>query len=397
MTTAAATELRIRQTDLRHLVEHCPAFAYATSVRGRSGPSGAGAERGTVVHEFFGRYVQHLYETGRDTDWTATGGILSNLYRDYPGLTLEQYEDINAQARTIAEVFVLDRERYYGAEEAFETTITLGDGSAVIITGRIDYLSVDADEGMAEIIDWKSNHQILPDSAVRKDFQGRVYSMLVLDNLPHIEAVRFRLGLSRYGMYLPQKSEAIFTREDAGELHEYLSYILSAHFAGKLKDEHVPGTWCAYCPLKRLNECTLYRSYYGTTPPPPLSNEQARKLARRVMTLEERRDTYIALLKQYVHEYGPLPIGSGEHAEVFGFHKRESEDLPATALMSILEEHRSLVGDQPLDDLLSVKKTARAYKNLRYHSELRDVFDDAMTHASSTTFGHKKPEGTDDV
>ena len=73
MTTATAT-YTIRQSHLRHLEEHCPAFAYATSVRGLSGPSGAGAERGTVVHEFFGRYVQHLYETGRDTDWTATGG-----------------------------------------------------------------------------------------------------------------------------------------------------------------------------------------------------------------------------------------------------------------------------------------------------------------------------------
>ncbi len=389
MTAVAEQTKTIRQTHLRHLEEHCPAMAYALSVEGREGPSGAGAYRGTAVHDFFGRYVEHLYKSGRQTDWTAVAQILCDLYREYHGLSFEQRQDISAQAHKIADTFVFDRARYYGAEEAFEARIPLVEGGVATVTGRLDYLEVDSDEGIAMVTDWKSNHQILPDAKVKEDFQGRTYSLLVLETLPHLEAVVFRLGLSRYGIYLPQKGEAVFTREDTDAFKEHLSYRLAAHFAGDLKDEHVPGTWCQYCPLKRVNECTLYRSYYGTTPPPPLKADQARRLARQIIALEEARDTRIALLKDYVNDHGALPVGSGECAEVFDFHKRESEEIPASALLEILEESRSLVGEQPLDDLLTVKKTSRAYKRLRYHADLRSRFDDAAATKASTTFGHK--------
>jgi hypothetical protein len=196
-------------------------------------------------------------------------------------------------------------------------------------------------------------------------------------------------------MYLPQKSEAIFTREDADELREYLSYVLGDHFAGKLKGEHVPGAWCVYCPLKRLNECTLYRSYYGTTPPPPLTEDQARKLARRVVVLEERRDSYLAQLKQYVNDNGPVALGSGDACEVFGFHVSESEEVKAGGLLHLLEVYRSEVGDQPLDELLSVNKRGKAYRKLMGFKEIRDELAVFTTASKSTRFGHKKVGGDD--
>jgi hypothetical protein len=386
---ATETTLRIRQTHLRHLEEHCPRMAYALSVEGREGPSGAGAERGTAVHDFFSHYVEHLFYSSRQTDWEAVPRILGDLFAEYPRLSYEQREDIADQARNIADTFLFDHAHYYGTEEAFEAAIPLPDGREAPVTGRLDYLAVDSDEGMAEIIDWKSNHQILPDSRVREDFQGRTYALLVLETLPHLEAVRFKLGLSRYGKYLPQKGEAVFTRVDTEAFKEHLGYRLQGHFDGKLKSEHVPGTWCQYCPLKRVGECTLYRSYYGTTPPPPLKPEQARKLARQILALEQAREQRLELLKAYVNEYGPLPIGSGEHHEVFDYHKSESEEIAPTALMQILDDNFDLVGPQPLDEMLTVKKTARAFKQLRYHKDLRSAFDDVATTKSKTTFGHK--------
>lgn len=386
---ATGTALCIRQSHLRHLEEHCPRMAYALTVEGRENPSGAGAYRGTAVHDFFGAYVTHLATTGRKTDWEGAMRLLPAVYARYPFLSFEQREDVWEQARTISEVFLMDHAHFYGSEEPLETEVALPDGRTCTITGRLDYLAVDSSEGTAAIIDVKSNHQILPDARVKEDFQGRVYALLVLDNLPHIEAVSFRLLLSRYGLYLPQKGEAIFTRDECRAYKEHLAYRLAAHFDGKLKSEHVPGTWCAYCPLKRVNECTLYRSYYGTTPPPPQKPEQARRLARQIIVLEQAREQRLELLKAYVNENGPLPIGSGEHAEVFDYHKRESEEIPASALMQILDDNFSLVGPQPLDDLLTVKKTSRAYKSLRYHKELRPFFDDVASTKASTTFGHK--------
>jgi hypothetical protein len=386
---AEQTKLQIRQSYLRHLEEHCPRMAYALSVEGREGPSGAGAYRGTAVHDFFGLYVEHLARIGRQTDWEGAIRLLPEVYGRYPFLSYEQRQDVWEQAKTISECFLFQPSRYYGSEESFAAEVALPDGRAATVTGRLDYLEVDNAEGTAAIIDIKSNHQILPDTRVKEDFQGRLYALLVLENLPHLEAVSFRLLLSRYGKYLPQRGEAVFTRVDTEAFKEHLGYRLQAHFDGKLKSESVPGTWCAYCPLKRVGQCTLYRSYYGTTPPPPLKEAQARKLARQIIVLEEARDTRVALLKEYVNEHGPLPIGSGECAEVFGFHKRESEEIPATALMQILDDNFGLVGPQPLDELLTVKKTSRTYKQLRYHKELRTFFDDAASVKASTTFGHR--------
>lgn len=386
MTTITHTR-RIRQTTLRHLEEHCPAMAYALDVEGREGPSGVGAYRGRAVHEFFSRYVDHLHASGRQTDWDQALRLLFDVFARYPALSYEQRRDITEQAETIAQVFMFRPALYYGTEEPFEATIDLADGTQATITGRVDYLEVEDD--VARIVDVKSNHQILPDSRVKLDFQLGCYALLVLENLPQVETVEGRLLLSRYGLYLPQKGTAVWTREDAAALTSHLAHKLAAHYAGTLRREHVPGTWCAYCPLRRTNECTLYRSYYGTTPPPPLKESQAVKLARQIMALEEARETRIELLKQYVAEHGPVSVGSGDAAEVFAFHQREAEEIAATDLLAVLEEHRDLVGDQPLDELLSVNRSGRAYKRLRRLPELRAAFEDVASTRVSTTFGHR--------
>ena len=394
MTTATATRT-IRQTHLRILETQCPAFAYAVSVEGREGPQVWSPERGQAVHEFFQDYVEHLFLTGRQTDFEGAGRIVAQILLEHPGLTYEERQDTIEQAKTISDTFLFNRDRYYGAEESFSMDVTGPDGERFTVTGRVDYLEVDNEEGIADLTDWKSNHQIIPDSKVKDDFQGRTYSALVLDNLPELEAVRFHLGLSRYGIFLPQKGEAVFTREDAEQFKEHLGARLAAHFAGRLKSEHVPGTWCQYCPLKRINECTLYRSYYGTTPPPPLKPEQALKLARQIVALEDARETRIELLKQYVNENGAVALGSGSAAETFDFHKRESEEITATALMEIIDTNYSLLGEQPLDDLLAPKKTTKAYKRLRYHPELKAAFEDVVSLKVTTTFGHKAADDGD--
>jgi hypothetical protein len=82
-------------------------------------------------------------------------------------------------------------------------------------------------------------------------------------------------------------------------------------------------------------------------------------------------------------------VGSGDAAEVFDFHESESEEIAPTDLMQIIDDNFSLVGPQPLDELLSVNKRAKAFRNLRYHKELRDAFDDVATTKARTTFAHK--------
>jgi hypothetical protein len=381
----------IRQSTLRHLEEHCPSMAYALSVEGLEGPSGPAAYRGTAIHDFFSRYVGHLFESGRQTDWSATEALLADVYASFPALSLDQRRDVAEQAHNVARALEYRPAYFYGTEEALATDISLVDGSVCTITGRLDYLEMG--EGVARIFDVKSQYSIWPDSRVKDDFQLKTYALLVLDTFPHIDRVEGRLLLSRYGLSLPQKGEAVFTRADTDAFKEHLRYRLAAHFRGDLKGERVPGTHCSYCPLKRVGKCTLYRSYFGTTPPPALSPERARKLACQVMALERMRDERIELLKDYVKDHGPLAVGATSQAEVFGYHLSESEEIKPTALLRILEENRDLVGEQPLDDLLSIKKTSKTYKNLRHLAELAGAFSDAVVIKRSTRFDHKTVGG----
>jgi len=391
MTTATAT-LTIRQTHLRHLEEHCPAMAYSLSVLGRDTGSGSGAYRGQAVHEFHSRYARHLYETGRETHWSAVPGILAEVYQEFPALTFKQRMDVKQQAEIIAQTFLMRQHLYYGSEEPFTSEIPLPGGSCTV-TGRIDYL--EWEDETARIVDVKSNHQIIPDARVREDFQLRTYAMLVLDNIPGLEAVEGRLLLSRYGIYLPQKGTALFTREDTDAFREHLSCRLADHFSGRLRNERIPGTWCQYCPEKRPGRCSLYRSYHGTTPPPPANEREAVKLARQVIALENARETRLALLKEYVSEHGPLSVGSSDAAEVFDFHVSEGEDFDAGEFYSLLysPEVVSIVGEQPLDDFFTVKKTGKRFKDVRHRSEASCWFDDIARPTKSTRFGHRSVNG----
>lgn len=395
MTTAttAPRVFTIRQTHLTWILSKCPKGAKALT-DGEAGPSYGGAARGTAIHEFFARNNEWLYKIGRPTDWTQAETILRDVLTDHPELTIEEREDVADQARRICDTYLMDLEHFYGSEEHLEYDLTLTDGRVVRITGTLDLLLLDSIEGVATIRDCKSNHQLPPDSAIAKDLQLKTYALLVFRNMPEVVAVKGELWFPRYGMLLPRKDEALWTEEDIDAFEAHLRDILKA-FLDAPHHEAIPGAHCQYCPLRRLNRCTLWRSYYGTMPPPVVSAKQFQKLGRQIIVLEQRLDVLKAHAKDWVNEHGPAAIGSGEYAEVFDFHKRESEELAASDLLAILENNRCLVGDQPLDDLLSVKKTTKAYKNLRYHQELRSAFDDVMQPKVTTVFGHKKP-GADD-
>ncbi len=227
---------------------------------------------------------------------------------------------------------------------------------------------------------------------MKEDFQLACYALLAFANLPQVEVVEGRLFFSRYGLSLPQKGEARWTREDAARLRAHLRTRLSAHFAGELRYEYRPGDHCGYCPRRRVGDCPLHRSYYGPTPPPPQSERQARRLACQVLALEAARETRLGLLKEYVKTRGPLAVGSGPKAEVFAFRESESEEIPAADLLRILRENRTLVGDPDLSELLCVTRTSRQFKHLRFHPDLKGFFDTVATkRIGSSVFGHKPP------
>jgi RecB family exonuclease len=383
--------LTIRQTHLRWIEDHCPAGAWALAVERREGPTTPGADRGTAVHDVFSRYVEWLWSSGRQTDWEMAEGIAREVVAQY-SLTFDQRQDVLDQARNIAEGFIFEREHYYGTEEQFETTnIRLHDGRPVTLTGRIDLLMVDADEGVARITDAKSNHQIFPDSRVAEDFQLKLYALLVLDNMPHVDAVEGSLYLTRYGITLPQKGAAVWTRDEIEEFRSHLRDRLSLFYAGKLREEFVPGTNCQYCPRRRPGDCARWSGYSNTTAPPIRTFYQARRAAGRVIALEQERETLLEHLKDYVRENGPLQVGPTARAETFAFHEATSEEFDAADVLRIAQspEVRSLMGDVDLNKLLSVNRSGATFKNLRKHEDFKDLFADVARAKKKTAFSHK--------
>jgi hypothetical protein len=363
-------------------------MAYALAVQHKEGPSGAGAVRGTVIHEIFAAYVTHLWHTRRQTDWEECANIAARVLEQHPELNYEQVRDVLSQADNIARGYLFEPGTYYGSEELLATTISINGGRSVRITGRLDLLEVDQDEGWARITDAKSNHMVPADSAVQDDFQLRTYALLVMDNLSYVERVYGQLWLTRYNIFCPQRREAVWTRDDIEQFREHLTVRLGAFVDGKLAREFVPGTWCQYCPRRRPSDCTLWR-HSPALQGPITTPVQAERVAARIIAQEQRLDGLKAALKAYVNDNGPVRVGSTAKAETFGFHARETEDVPASALLEIAEVARDLVGDVDINELLSPNRTSKAYKMLRRHPELAPLFEAVVRKRLSTVFGHK--------
>lgn len=377
--------ITIRQSHLRMIEEGCPAMAYTLIVDGMEGPSTAGADRGQAIHQVFAGYTWHLHETGRQTDWDECERIAHFALQDHPRLTYSQRQDVLDQAANIGQGFVFEPAHYYGSEEALETYI-----GEYRITGRLDLLEADVEEGWARVTDAKSNHRIPPDAEVRSDFQLMLYALLVVDNLPSVDTVEGRLWFTRYNRFVPQKEPASWTREDLEDFREHLAGKLAAFFTADRHD-HIPGAHCQYCPLRRPGACTHWRGWYGNTPPAPLKATQARKLACQVIALEQAREQRLEQLKAYVNEHGALRVGSGAKAEAFDFWPSESEDYDAGYVLGLLgsAEILSLIGEQPLGELVSVNKRSKAWRSLMKVPEFRAAVQDARTTKLSTTFKHK--------
>jgi hypothetical protein len=396
MNSVAVEPLTIRQSHLRALEEQCPAMAYALAVEGREGPSGRGAGRGTVVHEVFSAYTEHLFAAGRQTDWEACERIAREVADRHPELLYAERQDVLAQAANIGRGFLFEPALYYGSEEAVTTDIRTPDGRHITLTGRLDLLEVCIDEGWARITDAKSNHVIPADGAVRDDFQLRTYAMLAFDSLPPaVSVIHGRLWLTRYNLLVPQKGEVAWTREDANEFKAYLAPKLQAFFDGELRSEFVPGTWCQYCPRRRPSDCTHWR--LSGAAPTITNEEKARRVAARIVAEEQRLDALKASLKAWVASEGPVRIGSTTKAETFDNFVEMQTAYGAEAVLASLEEMASLVGPQPLNEILSVSKASKAFKALMRIPEFREAMEESATSKQVTRFKHKRvAEGVDD-
>lgn len=391
-TLSTCRQVTIRQSHLKHLEEDCPAMAWALAVEGRESPAGPEVLRGRAVHSFFSSYATRLFECCLARSDDERPRLLEAVLRSYPELSVAQRQEVEEQARNICRSFYVDPAHFVGTEITLGTDLPFSDELVVRITGTLDYLEIHPARGRALVVDLKSHYHLPPDSCVASDFQLSLYALLVLENVPEVEVVEGRLFYSRYGALLPQKGEALWTRTQADELKRHLAARLSAFFSGKLRHVKVPGDHCRYCPRRRIGDCSLYRSYYGTTPPAPRTERQAQKLARQVIALEEARETRLGLLKEYVKQNGPLAVGSGARCDVFSFSAKEQEEIAAADFLSVLLGSGIELSDEELSELLVLNRTSKLYKKLRSRSDLKEGLSRvAQRRLGSSVFGHRRP------
>lgn len=383
-----SVDATIRQTHLRWAAELCPAGAHALAVEERDVPQSPQALRGSIIHEVLARYVLHLYEQNRATDYDALVEIAENLLSERQGVPVDVALDVFEQVKRAGADFFFDREHFYGVEEALSAVVTTPRGLEVAITGIIDLLHFDGE--LAHLQDWKSAWAIASDSSVLDDFQLKLYAWLVWKNLEGVEGVEGSLFFTRYGITVPQKgTPAFWTPDDLRLFESALSGVLEDLFVTHAAQRvFVPGTHCQYCPRRKPGDCAHWKRYRGTEPPPLRTFYQARKAANRVVAIEQEREVLVDRLKDYVNSNGPITLGQTSKAETFGFFARESLEIKPSQVQALFDEFGDELGKLDVDKLFSVN--ARALKKFFSHAEFRRRYEELAKRKVATSFKHER-------
>lgn len=400
MSDKKAVPTSVRQTHLAWMEERCPAGAYAMMM-GRESESGKDADRGSAIHDFAARYIEHLIRYSRMTDWDTGEDLAEEILAEW-ALPLKQHNDAQEQMRTFIDQFVLEEGLQYFPERQLSTTLSVGQHD-IEHTGTIDITAIDNTLHKAKVTDIKSAYKVKPASSTANDFQLNDYAMLVLQNSGTImlddlkvEEAKVEWYYTRYGAFVPggKDDEVLISQEDAAKFKQHLEQRLEHVLFGAGKNEFVPGLWCQYCPRQKPNDCVRWRKYSGTQPPPVRTEKEARRVAGRIIANEQERARLIDALQEYVNTCAPVRVGDTSEAEEFAYWPTRSKEVDADGLLELIEgpEVKGAVGEVDKDDLFKVNKRSKTWKMLEKLPELEDSLEDLITEKVSTRFLHKKVE-----
>lgn len=214
-----------------------------------------------------------------------------------------------------------------------------GDLAPFEIAGSIDVLGLDGDAVV--VLDWKTGHRDVEPAATNA--QLHFYALAACRALGKDRAI-LRI------VYI-QRGTCDEAEVDALELADFAARLAGLHAAvARLRTATVldtrEGSWCRHCPSKPhcpSKKALLVQIATGEVSP-PLTRENARTAALRVLAAEQLVEDAKKRLNQYVTENGPLDLGDGR---MYGRYVRPGNERidGQAALRAIREVCGEIVGE----------------------------------------------------
>lgn len=191
------------------------------------------------------------------------------------------------------------RVRVIDLESSFNILIKNEDANEThILRGKIDRIDK-LDDGVFEIIDYKTNRSLPSQDSVDNNIQLSIYHLALLSRWPALNPGEVRLSL-----YFLKHSEKLSTKRTREQLEETKKEILKV--ISEIKESRFPANpspLCDFCGYRPL--CPMWKHEYQAKEN-PAGEEAIKEAAREYLSLKERAQKdakRIEELKQIINEY----------------------------------------------------------------------------------------------
>lgn len=269
---------------------------------------------GSLIHTIIATYSKHCLECGVQTDVTEIPEIVKQCFYEIPaGLVSSRFGDVLAMAQYFADTHMANIQTLVGSEEWVQTWLS---GKKFLFRGIIDRL--DITEDVATITDYKTDHQLRPESEVANDFQLAVYAWLVSLEYPQIKTFNVQLDFVRYnvqrGTTLEKAQLARVGEQILGLIGQVEETITKKKFPPK------PGHFCSWCGYSA--SCPAAKDIPADVKPITQA-EDARKAAEELAILERQVSVRKDALKNWCNMNGNVEA----NGLTWGFFKTNGQSI----------------------------------------------------------------------
>lgn len=293
--SAPTTPVTVRQS-FAATYDSCPHAAMLSE--GEEGFSTHAQARGTIMHTFSQRVIEECIENQEKLYPTEMAKPLMVEIIQQSGLPVSapEFDTLMALAWKFVANHQFEWDRIVDLEENYTTEI-----NGVLFTGRPD--SVEIEDRVAIVKDWKTGWAIDPETELKGSFQGRAYAKQIFDAYPQVHTVRLIWEYQRWD----QTREVVLTRSDLADIDAMLETLVARIARSRETGEWPasPGKWCALCPAPQ--QCPIPSMYRGDGL--VTSGESAQAVAELLVAFDALQKSSRKSLRAWCAEHGPIEVG----------------------------------------------------------------------------------------
>lgn len=332
---------------------------------------------GGLIHKIIAAYSSHCLECGVQTDVSEIPNIVQRCFYDKPaGIDSSRFGDVLAMAQYFADTHIANIQTLVGSEEWMQTWLE----KKFLFRGIVDRLDIKGD--MATITDYKTDHQLRPESEVANDFQLAVYAWLVSLEYPQIKTFNVQLDFVRHnvqrGTTLEKAQLARVSDQIVGLIGQVEQAISKKKFPPK------PGHFCGWCGYSA--SCPAAKDIPADVKPITQA-EDARKAAEELAILERQVAVRKDALKSWCNQFGNVEA----NGLTWGFFKTNGQSIED------VDGFVRLMNEAGMDPRPYLSTNGTKMKKLWNDPRVADGLKSLIVDKSTTRFQSKKGgNGTDE-